>query len=126
MIERMTRAAKMDPTLFEEAERDTSLNDEALRVVLVVAVAAAIPPLITGLTRGQVLGAIVGALAQVILAVVFWYLWSYLVLQVGVKLFHGQADAGEVRRTIAYANTPNVLRVFGFIPGVGGLLGVIG
>ena len=124
MIDRMTRAAKMDITLYEEAERDPTLNEEAFRIVLLVAGAAGIGALLGGLFGGSLVAGIVGGIVQAALIVVMYYLWSWLVLLVGTKMFNGTSDMGEVRRAVAYAYTPNLAQVFSFIPVLGGLLGL--
>jgi len=125
MINRMTRAAQMNIDLYEEVEHDTSLSSEALQVVIIVSVAEGLGILLSGLMKGQLVGGVVGGVVAAILGVAFWYLWSYLVLLVGTKLFNGTADFGEVSRTIAYAYTPNVVKVLAFVPGLGGLVGLV-
>jgi hypothetical protein len=121
----MTRAAKMDMTLFEEAERDATLNEEAFRIVLMVAGAAGIGALLGGLLGGNLVGGIVLGIIQAALTVVMYYLWSWLVLQVGTKMFNGTSDMGEVRRTVAYAYTPNLAQVVSFVPVLGGLVAFV-
>ena len=125
MINRMTRAAQMNIDLYEEVEHDTSLSNEALQVVIIVSVAEGLGILLSGLMKGQLVGGVVGGVVAAVLGVAFWYLWSYLVLLVGTKLFNGTADFGEVSRTIAYAYTPNVVKVLAFVPGLGGLVGLV-
>ncbi len=126
MIERMRRAAMLDINLYEEVEHDPSLNDEARLVVILVAAAGAVGALLAGLISGDFVTALAGAVISAVTYYIGWYIWSYAVLIVGTKLFGGTADFGEVSRSIAYAYTPNVLRVFAFVPVVGGLLMLVG
>ena len=126
MIERMRRAAVLDITLYEEVEHDPSRGKEARLIVILVAAAGALSALLGGLFTGNFTGAVAGAIISGVVYFIGWYIWSYAVLQIGTKLFGGTADFGEVSRCIAYAYAPNLLRVFGFLPGVGGLLALIG
>jgi len=126
MINRMTRAAQLNVELYEEVEHDPSLNKEALNVVLIVSALGGIGALLAGIIAGNIGAAIGGGIVTVILGVARWYLWSYLTLFVGTKLFSGTADYGEVSRVIAYAYTPASLGVFAFVPGVGPLLSFAG
>lgn len=126
MIDRMSRAVQMKVDLYEEVERDPSLDGEAFQVVLLVGAAAGIGAFLGGLLGGSFVGGLVLGVIDVVLTVLLWYLWSGLVLLVGTRLFGGTADFGEVRRTIAYAYSPNVIQVLSFIPGLGGLLTFLG
>src|SRR6267142_762725 len=51
-----------------------------------------------------------------------WSCWAALVYAVGTRLLpepDTRADWGEVARTVGFAQTPGVLRLFGIIPGLG-------
>lgn len=125
MINRMTKAAQLDIAVYEEVEHNPGLNEEARNVVLIVSAMAGLGVLLSELFRGNLGGAIVGGIVTAVLSVVQWYLWSYLTLVVGTKMFNGTADFGEMTRTIAYASTPNALRLFAFVPFLGALVGFI-
>jgi hypothetical protein len=125
MFERMQRAAKKDIAFYEEAERDTSLNGEALQVVLLVAGAAAIGVFLKNVTEGHIGAGIGEAIVKFGLTILSYYLWCWLVVAVGTKMFSGTSDMGEVRRTIAYSYSPNVAQVLVFIPGLGPLIAFI-
>ena len=126
MIERMRRAAMLDINLYEEVEHDPSLNEQARLVVILVAAAGAVGALLAGFFTGDFITAVAGAIISAVVYFIGWYIWSYAVLVVGTKLFGGTADFGEVSRCIAYAYTPNMLRIFGLVPVVGGLLMLVG
>lgn len=127
MIQRMIRAAKLDVSLYEEVEANPGLTSEAMGVVALVSI-------LTGLGSG--LGAtgelagfggflfalIVGA----VVAVIAYLIWAWLAFFIGTRLFKGTADWGELRRTLGYAYTPNALAFLIFVPGVGGLIALIG
>jgi hypothetical protein len=128
MIDRMVRAAKLDVDFYNEAERDTSLNQEALLVVIIVSLAGGIGTLLSGLIDGTTgIGAtLLGAVVTIVLGVVNYYIWSYVTLYVGTKLFGGKADAGEMLRTLGYSHTPRLLGLLSFIPCVGPFISLVG
>lgn len=117
LVERMIRAARLDPELFNEVEKDETATGQAVAVVLIVAVCGVIGSALAGQQTQGVVGAGVGAL-------IGWLIWSLIVLGVG-KLLGGAADFGEVMRTLAFAYTPGVLQLFAFFPLLGGLIGLV-
>ncbi|MBI3978337.1 MAG: YIP1 family protein [Chloroflexi bacterium] len=116
--DRMLRAARLEASVFEEVEADTTATQQAAVVVLIAAVAAGIGVLL----RGGGFGALIGA---IITAVIGWIIWSYLTYWIGTKFFNGTATPGELLRTIGFAQTPGVLRIFSFIPVLGGLINLV-
>ncbi len=126
LLPRMVRAARLDVAFFNEVEADTSLNGQALLVVLIAAVASGLGSLLGGLIGGGLGPAFTGLIVGIIMTVLGYYLWSYLTLLIGTRLFGGTADLGEMLRVIGYANTPNVLSVFSFIPFLGRLIALVG
>ena len=75
----------------------------------------------TTATRG-VVGPIVGGLLN---ALVGWAVWSYVIYYVGTRFMGGTATYGELLRTLGFAQTPNILHIFNFIPVLGGLLSLV-
>ena len=126
MFNRVTRAAMLDVNLYEEVEADTSLNQEALIVVILVSVLSGIGGFLQGVINGDIGAALLALVVGVILGVVSYYIWAYVTYFVGTNLFGGTADAGELLRVLGYASGPRVLGVLGFIPCVGGLAGLVG
>lgn len=117
LVDRMMRASKLDVNLYEEVEADKGAMGQAISVVVIVSVAAGIGAIAyTGIT-GLILGTI--------FALISWFIWAYLIFLVGTKLLpepQTKSDVGELLRTIAFANSPGVLRVLGFIPFLGGII----
>ena len=111
---RIIRAAKLDSNLYEEVEADKSALGQAMAIVVLSSIAAGI-----GLYKtGGFSGIITGTMASLI----SWYLWAYLTYFIGTKFLpepQTEADLGELLRTIGFASSPGLLRVFYFIPGVG-------
>ena len=126
MINRVIRAAMLDVDLYEEVEADTSLNQEALMVVILVSIAAGIGAFLGGILTGRFGAAILGLIVTVVLGVVNYYIWAYVTHFVGTNLFEGTADPGELLRTLGYASGPRVLGILAFIPCVGALAGLAG
>ncbi|MGH7277287.1 MAG: YIP1 family protein [Candidatus Rokuibacteriota bacterium] len=116
--DRMIRAARLDPTVYEEVEHDGAAMGQAIGVVALSAVAA-------GIGSGAGLAGLVGGTLVSLLA---WYVWSFLTYWIGARLFPEpgtRATHGELLRTIGFATTPGVLRVIGVIPVLRGLVFLI-
>lgn len=114
MFQRMIGAAFLRTETYEEVEADRSAILQAMLVVVIVALATGIGSLASGGVRGLILGIIVG--------LVGWAIWAWITYFLGTKLFRTpdtQANWGELARTLGYAQSPGVLKVLGFIPGVG-------
>ena len=111
---RIIRAAMLDSNLYEEVEADKSAQGQAMTIVVLASIAAGI-----GLYKtGGFSGIITGTMA----ALIGWYVWAYLTYFIGTKFLpepQTEADLGELLRTIGFASSPGLLRVFYFIPGAG-------
>ena len=115
--DRILRASKLEPDVYEEIEADQAATPQAALVVVLSAVAAGIGNVV----NAGIFGVIVFALA----ALIGWYVWAYLTYFIGTRLLpevQTQADHGQLLRTIGFASAPGMIRVFGIIPGIGGLL----
>jgi len=120
-VNRMIRAAKLDVSLYEEVEADKSAMSQALGVVVLSSLAGGIGFMqqagLTGLVIGTA-GSLLG-----------WYIWAFLTYVIGTKLLpepQTRADYGELLRTIGFSSAPGMLRIFGIIPGIGGLVNLLG
>ena len=116
--DRMLRAAKLDPQLFEEVEADQGAMGQAVTVVVLSSVAAGIGSLGYG---GGLSGIVTGTIA----ALLGWYIWAFLTYFIGTRLLpepNTKADYGELLRTIGFSSTPGLIRIFGIIPGITGLV----
>ena len=111
-VSRMLRAARLDPSLYEEVEADRGATRQAAAVVVLSGVAAGIGAL-AGVGLQAVAVGVVGAVGG-------WLIWAGLTYAIGAKLFpepETHADLGELFRTIGFASAPGMVRVFGLIPG---------
>lgn len=117
-MDRIIRAAKLDVNLYEEVEADTGATGQARGVVVFSSVAA-------GLGAGAGLG---GILIGTAAALIGWYVWAYLTYWIGTRIFpepQTRASHGELLRTIGFASSPGLIRMFGLIPGLRGVIFLI-
>jgi hypothetical protein len=112
-VKRLLGAATFSVPIHEEVEHDRSATGQAAGVVGLVAIAAALGAWELG--PGGLIAGVGGAYAG-------WALWSATCYLVGVQLFEGVADWGELLRTIGFAQAPGILLVFGIMPGIGTVL----
>jgi hypothetical protein len=119
----MMRAIRLDKTFFEEVENDPSYNQDALGVVIIVAVIGSIGSFISALVTGAgLLAAIGGLIVGLVLAILGYYLWVFVAHWIGTRFFKGVGDRGEVQRALGFAYAPQALNILSFIPCVGGLI----
>lgn len=115
--ERMVGAATLDGAIIEEIEHDRSGTGQALGVVVLASAAAGI-----GMWA---YGGVTLLLSGMVAAILGWALWAGLIWLIGTKLLpesQTRADWSELARTTGFAQTPGILRLFGFVPLIGGLV----
>ena len=125
LVNRMIRAAKLEVNLYEEVEADSTATSQALIAVIVVSLATGIGAGIAGIATMGALGFFWGLLTGLAASLVGWLIWSYLAYILGTRIFKGpetSATWGELLRTIGFAHSPGVLRIFSFIPVIGGII----
>jgi hypothetical protein len=114
LLQRAIGAARLEVPVFEEIEADRQATSQALLVVVLSSMAGGI-----GLTSSYYTAPV---LHKVMLALLLWVFWATATYIVGVYLMpepQTQTDVGELLRTIGFASSPGILRIFGFIPGLG-------
>jgi hypothetical protein len=114
-LQRLIGAAALDPAIYEEVEADRGATGQALVVVALSGAAAGVG------ARG--FGAQTPASVAFfgLLALLGWAAWALVTFEIGVRILpepQTRADVGELLRTIGFAATPGLLRVFGVLPGV--------
>ena len=117
--ERMIGAAKLDVHVYEEVETDTGATSQAMGVVLLASLAGGIGSV--GLGTGGLGSFIIGAIA----ALIGWGSWAFVTYIIGTRLLpepQTRADVGELMRTLGFAQSPGLLRIFGSLPIVGPLV----
>ncbi len=111
---RMIRAAKLDPALYEEVERDQGTLKQAFGVVVLSSFAAGIG------TIGEFHG-YSHVIPSMLWALVLWFLWAVLTFLIGTRMLpepQTRADVGELLRTTGFASSPGLIRVLGIFPGL--------
>ena len=120
LVNRMIRAAKLEPQLYEEVEADRGAMGQAMGVVVLSGVAAGVGMIGTQGMLGVIFGTVTALLG--------WYIWAFLTYFIGVKLLpeaQTKSDYGELLRTIGFSSSPGILRVAGIIPGLQGIISFV-
>jgi hypothetical protein len=123
--DRMIRAARLDVALYEEVEADTTATNQALLVVVIVALASGIAGALGQSMAGAGGNPVGGLIGGIIRGLLGWAVWSYTVYFVGTRFFGGTATYGELLRTLGFAESPGVLSILAFIPAIGPIIGAI-
>lgn len=125
LVSRMWRASKLEVALYEEVEADTTATSQALISVVIVSLATAIGSGIGAIGHRGILGFLWGLIGGLVASLIGWLVWSYLTYILGTTVLKGEntsATWGELLRTIGFAHSPGVLRIFSFIPFLGALI----
>lgn len=115
IVERMIRAARLDPSLYEEVESDSTATGQAALVVVVSSLAAGFGSFGVGLG---------GLLLATTSALLGWVVWAVLIYVVGVKLLPEPAtksDIGEMLRVLGFASAPGIIRALGVVHALSGI-----
>jgi hypothetical protein len=114
-LRRLIGAATLDVATYEEIEADRHATAQATAIVVLSSLAAGIG------MRGFAGGGAAGMTFFGALALMAWGAWALLTYQIGARILpepNTRADVGELLRTIGFASTPGLLRVFGALPGL--------
>jgi hypothetical protein len=120
LIDRMVRAAKLDPTLYEEIVNDPTSQAHSIYVVVLFAIAAGFGTF----SRG-------GATAVnicTITTLIAWYVWAFTVYYIGTRFFREpetRVDRKAVMRVMAFACAPGILRLLGLFPSITGIVFIV-
>lgn len=120
IVDRSIGVIKLDVPTYEAIEHDPLATKQAAIVVGAVAVAAAIG----GLGDGSN-----GFLTGLFSAFIGWFVIAGLAFFLGTNLFGTpttNTKFGAVLRTIGFARVPGVISIFGFLPFIGPVLGLLG
>ncbi len=115
-VDRMIGAAKLDVQTYEEVEADKTATSQAMAVVLISSVAAGIGGIRLGIS---------GLIWMLLASLISWVFWAAMVWLIGTKLLpepQTQSDVGELLRTTGFSSSPGILRIFGILPLIGGVL----
>ncbi len=122
MLQRMIGAARLNVHTYEDVENDQTSTKQALLVVILVSIASGIGATAAGDNF------IINFLLGMALGIIGWAIWAYITFFVGTKILstpETHADWGQLARGTAFAQTPGLLRIFGIIPYIGGVIVLI-
>ena len=66
-----------------------------------------------------------GIFVGVVSGLLGWALWAWITYFIGTSILRTaetHADWGQLARTLGFAQSPGVLKVFGVVPGIGSLI----
>jgi hypothetical protein len=122
----MIRAARLDPTLYEEVECDETATTQALLVVVISSLSSGIGSALSQALAGEGAAGIgFGLVVGLFSALIVWFIWAFITNFVGTNFLGGNAEFGELLRTLGFSNAPGVLLILSFIPILGGFLSFI-
>ena len=113
-LNRFVRAVKLDKSLYQEIVEDIGTMNQALIVVLIYSMASAYGAFgRTGMT---------GVNIGMITTLIGWYVWAFSTYIVGARFLpeaNTKPDRKALIRAMGFASAPGVLRVLGFLQGLG-------
>jgi hypothetical protein len=115
-LQRLFRAARLDPWIYRELEYDTGSLWQPVIVVVLASMGTWIG--ITGRVRPA--GMLFFAAAAGVFA---WMIWAGIAFAIGVKILpepQTEATWGELLRTTGFATGPGILAVLGISPSLTG------
>ena len=128
MLQRMIGAARLNVHTYEDVENDQTATKQALLVVVLVSLASGIGAIgIGAIAIGDDYN-ILNFLLGIAVGIIGWAIWAYITFFCGTKFLNTpetHADWGQLARGTAFAQTPGLLRVFGIIPYIGGVIVLI-
>jgi len=113
-LNRFFRAAKLDASLYQEIIEDGGAMNQALIVVLIYSMASAYGTFgRTGVTAINI---------GMITTLLGWYVWAFSTYIIGARILpetQTKPDRKALMRALGFASAPGVLRVLGFVQGLG-------
>jgi len=119
-LERFFRAVRLDAGLYDEVVADAGTLNQALIVVFIYGMAAAFGSFGRTGTTGINIGMITTLLG--------WYVWAFTAYIVGARILpeaETKPDRKAVIRAMGFAGAPGLVRLLGFVPGLGGVAVIV-
>jgi hypothetical protein len=123
LVERMIRAARLDPDLYREVTRDWYLNGQAFLVVLIVLACTIIGMGMDALRLLSPFGW-PQLISMTVMSIGNWLFWVFIAQIIGLR-WGARADFEQLMRPVGFAQAPGVLRALGVIPTLGLPIAVI-
>lgn len=123
MLQRMIRVISFDTAIYSEVAGKKDATLQALTIVLLSALAAGVPAYF-----GDGFAGTDRFVSQMFLAIVGWVLWVSVTYFVGTQLIRKSVpgrDWQSLARALGFAQSAGILRILGFIPGLGVALSLV-
>ena len=111
IVSRMIRAARLEPSLYEEVEHDRDATRQAAFVVVGTSLAIGI--------GGGFATNLGGLVFFTVVSLVSWALFAWLTYFIGTRWLAGpetEADWGQLARALGFASAPRALLILGVVP----------
>jgi len=131
MFERIMGIVSLKPPTYKAVAHDESLTQEAMMIVIVVAVLNGLVGGFVGqmVAGGSMVSGLLRAMVAIIFGLITWYVSAFLLAAVA-KAFGGKTDTNEMLRVTGYVyvfNLVGLLSLLGFItPALLCLTGIVG
>lgn len=125
LISRMIAAVQLKKSVYEEVEADKSATLQAMMVVVLASLSSGIALIFLPVQSDQEQSTAVLIAIGLFTALFGWALLAFIAHFVGTRLFpspNTKADWGELARTLGFAQSAGVLRVFVFVPALGPII----
>ena len=119
-FQRLRLALMLNPDFYDEVISDPKTQAHSLWVVALFAMTASFG------TFTRVGGTAVNI--SLVVTLVTWYIWAFTTYYVGTHIFaetDTPKDRKTVMRIVGFASAPGILRFFGFVPHLSGLIFLI-
>jgi hypothetical protein len=119
-LDRLLRAAKLDPDLYKEVAADTKAMFSAMMAVFLYSMASAYGTFGRAGTFGIQFGMITTLFG--------WYVWAFSCYFIAVRLLpetRVDIDRKAVLRALGFASSPGLIRLLGLLPEMAGVTFVI-
>lgn len=131
LVDRMFRAAMMDPLVFDEIKEERESMTQAVQVIIIVFAIGIVSTVVQTINAPADIGAQSDLSTNVATsgatAILGWLLWAFLAYLIGTGVFGGTATYMEMLRAIAFAQSPSVITILSvplvFVPAAGAILG---
>lgn len=115
LLDRMFRAAMLDPLVFDEVKEDRESMAQAVQVILIVLIIGIVSTIVQNvfgpddsLAQTNLSSSLGTSAATTVLG---WLLWAFLAYLIGSGVFGGAATYVEMLRTLAFAQSPIVITI---------------
>lgn len=107
LLSKIYRALTFDENFYRDLEHHRSNISQAVLVVLIVGICNGLG------TLNTVSSSII---REIIFNLVGWFIWSFIIYLIGVKIFDFTSDLLELLMYLGFAFSPGIINILGLIP----------